>query len=221
MFLFSLILLYLYLLHLAPEIEGAECRKSFGNWKCSPCGKGTRCLFCSWCLGFCRNAAKNREIEYGSVEAPYKIPLLDLFRELDALIKGDLISQLEIVHLYDSISQATREDCTICNNQPDLDKLSLFTESIYKELESLIGKDQFKNTAIEKTSQTSTMVQDLPSSIKMLVEPTFLESFNKGNNRGLFARQLVDQSTNWLTKCSFGPLILVNQMNILVDELID
>ena len=35
------------------------------------------------------------------------------------------------------------------------------------------------------------------------------------DNRWLFARRLVDQSTNWST------LILVNQMNILVDELID
>ena len=131
-----LLLTSLCLLHLPQEVEGAQCRKSFGHWNCSPCGKGTRCLYCSWCLGFCRNAAKNREIEYGSVEAPYKIPLLDLFGDLYTLIKGDLISQLEIVHLYDSISQATREDCTICNNQPDLDKLSLFTESVHKELQS-------------------------------------------------------------------------------------
>ena len=41
------------------------------------------------------------------------------------------------------------------------------------------------------------------------------------NNRGLFARLLVDQSTNWLTNCSFGLLIFVNQMSILVDELIN
>ena len=32
---------------------------------------------------------------------------------------------------------------------------------------------------------------------------------------------LVDQSTNWLTNCSFGLLILVDQMNILVNELIN
>ena len=178
-----LLLTGLCLFHLPREVEGAQCRKSFLGFKCSPCGKGTRCLFCSWCLGFCRNAAKNREIEYGTVEAPYKDPLVDLFRELDALIKGDFISQEDIVQTYKLTSQATREDCTICNNQPDLDKLSLFTESVHKELESLIGKDQFKNTAIEKTSQTSTMVQDLPSSIKILVESTssILES-NKGNN---------------------------------------
>ena len=180
-----MLLTTLCLLHLPQEVEGAQCRKSrIGNWRCSPCGKGTRCLYCSWCLGFCRNAAKNRKIEYGTVEAPYKDPLVDLFRELDALIKGDFISQEDIVQTYKLTSQATREDCTICNNQPDLDKLSLFLESIYKELESLIGNDQFKNTAIEKTSQTSTMVQNLPSSIKILVEPTssILESFNKGNN---------------------------------------
>ena len=181
-----LLLTNLRLLHLPQEVEGAQCRKSFGRVRCSPCGKGTRCLFCIWCLGFCYKggAASNREIEYGSVEVPYKIPFLDLFRDLDALIKGDFISQLEIVRLYESIFQATREDCTICNNQPDLDKLSLFTESVYKNLESLIGKDQFKNTAIEKTSQTSTMVQNLPSSIKILIKSTssILESYKGDNN---------------------------------------
>ena len=181
-----LLLTSLCLLHLPQEVDGAQCRKSFAGLRCSPCGKGTRCLFCNWCLGFCYQggAAKNAEIEYGSVEAPYKTPLLDLIRDLDTLIKGDFISQSEIVQLYDSISQSTRKDCTICNNQPDLDKLSFFTESVQKELESLIGKEQFKNKALEKTSQTSTMVQNLPSSIKILVESTssILESFNKGNN---------------------------------------
>ena len=185
-----LLLTSLCLLHLPREVEGAQCRKSFGGWKCRPCGRGTRCLSCTKCLGLCYNgnawkgrSVRNRDIEYGTVEAPYKTPYQDLFNDLDTLIKGDLIPQLDIVHLYESISKATREDCTICNNQPDLDKLSLFTESVHKELESLIGKDQFKNTAIEKTSQTSTMVQDLPSSIKILVEATssILES-NKGNN---------------------------------------
>ena len=178
-----LLLTTLCLLHLPQEVEGAQCRKSrIGNWRCSPCGKGTRCLYCSWCLGFCLNAAKNSEIEYGSVESPYKTPFLDLFGELDALIKGDLISQLEIVHLYDSISQATREDCTICNNQPDLDKLSLFTESVHKELQrasEYLSKDLFKNTALKKTSQTLTRIQGLPSSIKIQVESTssILESY--------------------------------------------
>ena len=44
---------------------------------------------------------------------------------------------------------------------------------------------------------------------------------SQDDNRGLFAHLLVDQSTNWSTNCSFGFLILVNIMNILVDELIN
>ena len=41
--------------------------------------------------------------------------------------------------------------------------------------------------------------------------------------RGLFVYvcMLVDQSTNWSTNCSFSPLIFVDQMNILINELID
>ena len=43
----------------------------------------------------------------------------------------------------------------------------------------------------------------------------------KNSNRGLSALLLVDQSTNWLTNCSCGLLIFINQMSILVDELIN
>ena len=46
-------------------------------------------------------------------------------------------------------------------------------------------------------------------------------NFKQLDIRGLFVRLFVDQSTNWLTYGSFGALILVDQMSILVDELND
>ena len=44
---------------------------------------------------------------------------------------------------------------------------------------------------------------------------------NTADIRGLFARLMVNQSTNWSTNCPFRLLIFVNQMNILVEELIN
>ena len=95
-------------------VDGAQCRQSFGRFKCNPCGKGSRCFWCNWCTGFCFNGHTRSKrdtdgIEYGSVEAPYKVPFLDLFNDLEALLNGNGISDLDVVALYKSISAVTRD----------------------------------------------------------------------------------------------------------------
>ena len=168
-------------------VEGAECMKSFGRFSCSPCGKGSRCFWCSWCTGFCfngqtRSTRETEGIEYGSVEALYKVPFLDLFNDLEALLRGDVISDLDVVALYKSISSVTREDCTICNENPELNALSIFAAKVNEELVHYIGTILFKPQAMDKTTKTKTMVQNLPESLKIKVDPasSILESV-KGN----------------------------------------
>ena len=84
-----------------PVVEGARCRSSFGfgSVRCRPCGRGTRCLFCTWCTGYCNNSPKSsrkrREIDdNGLVEVLYKIPFLEMFKDLDALISIKAITDL-------------------------------------------------------------------------------------------------------------------------------
>ena len=171
-------------------VDGAQCQKSsIGRWTCSPCGKGSRCHYCTWCTGYCYNghghgqARKNPEgIEYGSAEALYKLPYLEMFNDIVALLKGGGISDLDVVELYKITSVATREDCTICNNSPELNSLSSFTDKVHMELEKLIGTFQFKQKAIEKTTETKNIVQNLPETLKIKVEPksSILESVKKG-----------------------------------------
>ena len=183
------LLLIFFLVSISTDyVDGAECKKAaFGRWTCSPCGKGSRCHYCTWCTGYCYNghgqSGRNLVgIEYGSVEAPYKLPYLEMLNDLEVLLKGDGISDLDVVDLYKKTSVATREDCTICNNSPELNSLSIFTDKVHVELKKLIGTLQFKQKAIDKATETKNIVQNLPESLKIKVEPksTILESVKKG-----------------------------------------
>ena len=183
---------FLHLLDQSTVVQGVQCSESFANLHCSPCGKGTLCNFCQWCTGYCSSAASDKKrrseqnktvnITYGSEPAPYKTPFLDIFRDLERLITGGLISDRDVVNIYSSISEKTREDCIICNQQPDLDRLSNFTYNISEDLRNLIGQEKFRNIATEKTRMTYIEVEELPYSIKMLVEnsSTILQSVQRG-----------------------------------------
>ena len=172
-------------------VEGAECMKSFGRFSCSPCGKGSRCFWCSWCTGFCfngqtRSTRETEGIEYGSVEALYKVPFLDLFNDLEALLRGDVISDLDVVALYKGISVVTREDCTICNNNPELNDLSIFAAQVHVELEAYIGTIIFKSKAMDKTTKTKSKLQNLPDDLRIKVEPTSNILQNIKKDKGTF-----------------------------------
>ena len=185
---------FLHLLDQSTVVQGVQCSISFGGTRCSPCSVGTRCKFCEWCTGYCSPKASGidkksraeqnitQNITYGSEPAPYKTPFLDVFRDLERLIKGDHISELDVVDIYRIISETTREDCIICNQQPDLDRLSNFTQNISEDLRKIVGEPEFKNTAIEKTVETYSEVDDLPYSIKIMVEnsSTILQSVQRG-----------------------------------------
>ena len=153
--------------------EGARCNESIGGLSCSPCSKGARCLGCNWCTGFCFNGQKRdtEGTEYGSVEASYKDPYLDLFNELEALLSDDRISERDVVELYKNISDATREDCENCDNSPELNDLSIFAAMVSGLLDRLVGIIFFKWEAMIKTVMAKTMVQNLPDSLTIKVDP--------------------------------------------------
>ena len=70
------------------DVMAAQCFQSkMGWWRCSACGRGTRCIFCEWCLGYCykkgnSNGRRKRSVQnttYGEVEVPYKKPFIDCY----------------------------------------------------------------------------------------------------------------------------------------------
>ena len=95
-----------------------------------------------------------------------------MFNDMNALLKTEEISDLTVVDLYKEASNLIRDDCTICNNSPDLNNLSNFTGQVYVELKNLIGTHLFKAKAIEKTAETTNLVDQLPESLKIKVEAT-------------------------------------------------
>ena len=123
-------------------------------------------------------------LEYGSVEASYKDPYLDMFNDLEALLNGDGISERDVVELYRSISDATREDCETCDNSPELNNLSIFAASVSGLLRKYVGMRLFKWEAMNKTAMAKTMVQNLPDSLTIKVDPesSILEYRNKKPN---------------------------------------
>ena len=157
-------------------VDGARCRRSrLGWWPCSPCGRGTRCLYCTWCTGFCFNTrvhgrSAGPSMQYGTEEMPYKMPFMDMFKDIEVRVKGNDMTDLDLVELFKVVSVVTREDCTICNNSPGLDKVSNYTASVYKELEEMIGNIHFKNVAMEKCSMTTNLISTLPESLKIHVD---------------------------------------------------
>ena len=178
--LFFISIFLVLLFNLDQDVEGAKCKKSFGWVKCNPCGRGTRCLFCTWCTGYCigKNHRTKRSTNEDAdlIEVPYKNPFLEMFQDLDVLLRGldalqrsDTITDLDVVHLYKETSNQTREDF-FSNNSTEIDQLSKFSDAVYKELEGLIGNPTFRGRAIEKTVQTIDLVQQLPSSLKTEVE---------------------------------------------------
>ena len=142
------LLLLFFLLAISTDYvaEGARCGKSIGWWTCNPCGKGTKCYFCKWCLGYSYSSKGQNQttrsttgIEYGSVEALYKVPFLDMFNDINALLKVEEISDTAVVDLYKEASDAIKEDCTLSNNSADLNNLSNFTKQVYVDLKTLVN----------------------------------------------------------------------------------
>ena len=68
---------------------------------------------------------------------PYKFPFLEMFKDIEAGILADEISEQAVVELYQATSAALREDCRICVDSEEIKKLRDFTISVHKKLKKL------------------------------------------------------------------------------------
>ena len=75
-------------------------------------------------------------MENGTVEIPYKFPYLEAIRDLKDLIEADGISDFNVVEIFRAMSLITQDDCEICNNSPEIQEISSFTEEVFIELRS-------------------------------------------------------------------------------------
>ena len=179
-----------------PDVEAAQCHKSnFHRWRCAPCGRGTRCIFCHWCLCYCHHHRRSKRSitnvtkpPYGEEEVQYKLPLIELFQELKTLIQNDEISNIEVVELYKSTSLALSEDCILCNDTREIEELRNQTKSIHEKLTqimlsenitspgstrkkrspsfiSLESEQKFKEVALEDTSEAIKTAEKIPETV--------------------------------------------------------
>ena len=182
-------LMFVTFLWSSPEVQAAQCAQSrIGWWRCSPCGEGTRCVFCNWCVGLCikpkewtnTTQAKDREIANdnstatgtyndGMIEVPYKNSFLEMFKDIENGILNDDITELDVVELYRITSLVLEEDCGVCDHSPEIEELRNFTMHVHGILESLIGSDQFQSVALEETNRTRTKIEELPETLKAQV----------------------------------------------------
>ena len=147
---FLSIFVIVFLLPKGQDVKAAQCQKSsMHRWRCAPCGRGTRCIFCQWCLCYCYNKRKHNRSkrstntngtlpDYGNKTVQYKKPFIELFNDLEILVENDKISNIEIVELYKVTSEALSEDCEICNDIPEIEELRNVTRSIHERLEIIM-----------------------------------------------------------------------------------
>ena len=170
------------------DVEASLCAQSrMGWWKCSPCGLGTRCLFCNWCLAFCYNCGRDWnkprgrsdssqsndsviEPIYGEVDVPYKVSFMEMLADIRVMLENDEISDTDVVEIFKMTSDATKEDSKLCNNSLEIEEISNMTESFYLQMKNLIGKEEFNAVALNMTIQTNDVFESLPETLLGRVE---------------------------------------------------
>ena len=165
------------------DVKAAQCSKSaFGRWRCSPCGRGTRCSFCNWCLGYCYNkdpkqrSLQNETDEFGDTEVPYKLPFIQMFEDLVTLIEKDDISDIDVVELYKVTFYVLREDCMLCDNSKEIGELKKQVKLTHRKLKELLKskgitvEDEFKKTALQKTRETLIITDKIPANLTAKVD---------------------------------------------------
>ena len=189
--LWSSMFLFLTLLLEFHQIEATKyaCQEKFGIG-CSPCGEGTRCHYCEWCVGYCynggtdlkdfkgrtrRSVSETGNITYGSQIMSYKVPYLEMFKDVEHGLMEDIFSETDIVEIFKITSVATAQDCAICNNSKEIAEISNFTGTVYVELEEAAATgswESFKEIALNRTSDTTEKLEELPDTLEILVSPT-------------------------------------------------
>ena len=167
------------------SVNASLCAQSrMGWWKCSPCGFGTRCLFCNWCLAFCYNCdwkkpegrsdtGQNDSVKepvYGEVDVPYKVSFMEMLEDIKIMLENDEISDTDVVEIFKMTADATKEDSKLCNNSLEIEEVSNMTQSFHLQLKNLIGKEEFNSVALNMTIQTNAVFESFPETLLGRVE---------------------------------------------------
>ena len=135
------------------DVEATQCYKSTFGWlRCSPCGSGTRCAFCNWCLGYCHNRDTSIQSRKNAldgqatttttdVEVPYRDSFIKMLKDVKDLIENDEISDIDVVELYKVTYFALKEDCELCNNDETIVKFRDRARNAHRHLKYIMKNE--------------------------------------------------------------------------------
>ena len=174
-----------FLFSIGQDVQAAQCHKSgIFRWRCAPCGKGTRCIFCLWCSCYCWKGRRKRSAsnvtlpEYGNTTVQYKKPLIEMFEDLEKLIENDQISIVEVVELYKVTSDALSEDCRICNDIPEIHELRNITISVHKKLENIMISENITSPGSTRKKRSPSFISLESDKVKKIVLESTREALN-------------------------------------------
>ena len=80
--------------------------------RCSPCGRGTRCMSCTWLVAFCN--IKDTNID-DLLPIPYKRPYIEMFEDIKSgIVNGDFSAEQVSIFLEDAQIELYR-NCKDCD----------------------------------------------------------------------------------------------------------
>ena len=102
---------------------------------CITCGIGTRCHFCTWCVGNSYNQSSRSILDTSLVATPYRKAYIDMFEDLSSKIQNDYFKKPEIVEIMKQTAAALKVDTEAYNHNIDLISVTVFIESFYRKLQ--------------------------------------------------------------------------------------
>ena len=150
---------------------GSKCGNSFMGQRCSPCGRGTRCRFCTWCIVM-HSSAAGRSATTNMVSLPYKQPFLNMFEDIQTRIANDFYDNKEIIAIFGETSEALKEDYKNCGECSEVSSLSNYTSYALENLKDLEKQQpsSFKMSALSRSMEITRLLNEMPEDFVSFVE---------------------------------------------------
>ena len=147
------------------------------SFSCNPCGRGTRCMFCTWLVGFCNIHDSNQT---DMVTLPYKQPYIEMFEDIKmGIIAGDF-SPTAVSEFFELSSGIFFKECKDCDSIA-IREAALMAEKSAKrvraESESNSDPESVKAASIEATDQLLEKLKAISNATQAFVDKQSYNTF--------------------------------------------
>ena len=135
-------------------------------FRCNPCGKGTRCHFCSWLVVYCRRD-KPGDTEY---EIPYKLPYIEMWEDVIAGINAGNYTNDDLEKIFNSQKKALNKDCKVCVDELDLKEIKRLSKKSLKVIKKSKNNVKIRSKSLQNAQEILKFYQNLNYSIIGIVD---------------------------------------------------